>query len=82
MAVWGNVLQEDNSMCELYMDTVSDVSDNSDNESMDRDSDVPTTSLWKQLWSSAVVATSDSETSTEEEGKIELESCYDETSDK
>ena len=34
------------------MDTHSDVSDNSDNESMDSDSDVPTTSSHKQLQSS------------------------------
>jgi hypothetical protein len=38
-------------VCELY----SDVSDNSDNESLDSDNDVPTTSLCKQLPSSAAV---------------------------
>jgi hypothetical protein len=37
----------------LYADTLSDFSDNSDNEILDRDSDV-TTSLCKQLRSSAV----------------------------
>jgi hypothetical protein len=35
MALCRNVLQEDDSMCELYADTLSDVSDNSDNESLD-----------------------------------------------
>jgi hypothetical protein len=54
-------------MCELYVDTFSDVSDNSDNESLDSGSGVSATSLCKQLQSSGVVVTSDSETSTEEE---------------
>ena len=31
MALRKNVLQEDNILCELYADTRSDVSDNSDN---------------------------------------------------
>jgi hypothetical protein len=35
MAVRKNVLQEDNILCELYVDTHSDVSDYSDNESLD-----------------------------------------------
>jgi hypothetical protein len=35
--------------CELYADTRSDVSDYSDKESLDSDSDVPTTSSHKQL---------------------------------
>jgi hypothetical protein len=55
-------------------------SHNSDNESLDHDSDVPTTNLSKQLWSSAVVS-SDSETSTEEEENCEPKSSDDETSD-
>jgi hypothetical protein len=33
----------------MYADTRSDVSDYSDNESLDSDSDVPTTSSHKQL---------------------------------
>jgi hypothetical protein len=41
-----------NILCELYADTRSDVSVYSDNESMDSDSDVPTTSSHKQLQSS------------------------------
>jgi hypothetical protein len=49
MALHRNVLQEDDILCELYADTHSDVSDYSDNESMDSDSDVPTTSSCKQL---------------------------------
>jgi len=51
MALCRNVLQEDNILCELYADTRSDVSDYSDNESLDSDSDVPTTSSREQLWS-------------------------------
>jgi hypothetical protein len=47
-----NVLQEGDILCELYVDTCSDVSDLSDNESMDSESDVPTTGSRKQLWSS------------------------------
>jgi hypothetical protein len=47
-----NVLQEDDILCELYADTHSDVSDYSDNESMDSNSDVPTTSPRKELRSS------------------------------
>jgi len=57
MALHRNVLQEDDILCELYSDTRSDVSDFSDSES-----DIPTSSC-KQLQSSVVVVTSDSETS-------------------
>jgi len=57
MALCRNVLQEDDILCELCADTRSDVSDDSDNESMDSDSDsdsaIPTTSSHKQLLSSA-----------------------------
>jgi hypothetical protein len=73
MVLCRNVLQEDDSMCELYADTLADVSDNNDNESLDSDSDIPTTSLCNQLWSSSVVVTSDSETSTEEKENSEPE---------
>ena len=45
-----NVLQEGDILCELCVDTCSDVSDYSDNESLDSDSEVPTTSSHKQLW--------------------------------
>jgi len=48
-----NVLQEDDILCELYTDKHSDVSDYSDNESFNSDSDVPTTSSCKQLRSSS-----------------------------
>jgi hypothetical protein len=51
MALRRSVLQE-YILCELHADTRSDVSDNSDNESLDSDSDVPTTSSRKQLRSS------------------------------
>jgi hypothetical protein len=63
-------------LCELYVDRSSDVSDYSDNESMDSeidsdsDSDVPTSSC-KQLRSSFV--TSDDEASTIEEESSEQE---------
>ena len=50
MAFRRNVLQEDDILCELYVDTRSDVSVYSDNESLD--SDVLTTSSRKQLRSS------------------------------
>jgi hypothetical protein len=52
MALRRNVLQEDDILCELYVDTHSDVSDYSDNESLDSDGDIPTTSSHKQLQSS------------------------------
>jgi hypothetical protein len=58
----------------LHADTRSDVSDCGDNKSLDSDSDVPITSSHKQLRSSAVVVTSDNETSTEEEQSSESES--------
>jgi len=53
-------------LCELYSDTRSNVSDYSNSKSSDSDSDIPTSSR-KQLQSSVVVTTSDSETSTIEE---------------
>jgi len=49
MALRRNVLQEDDTLCELYVDTRYDVSDYSDNVSLDSDSDIPTTSSNKQL---------------------------------
>jgi hypothetical protein len=64
MALLRNVLQEDDILCELYADTRSDVSDYSDSKRSDSDSDVSVTSLRKQLRSSAVVVTTNSETST------------------
>ena len=61
MALCRNVLQEDDILCELYSDTRS-VSEYSDSEISGSDSDIPTSSR-KQLQSSVVVVTSDSETS-------------------
>ena len=81
MALHKNVLQEDGILCELYADTRSDVSDNSDNESLDSDSDVSVTSSRKQLPSSVVVVTSDSETSAVEEESSAPENSDDKTSD-
>ena len=63
------------------MDTRSDVSDNTDNESLGSDRDVSATSSHKQLPSSVIVVTSDSETSTIEEESSELETSDDKTSD-
>jgi hypothetical protein len=80
VAVRRNVLKEDDILCELYWDTRSDVSDYSDNESLDSVCDVPTSSR-KQLRSSLIVVTSDSETSTVEEESSELEKSEDKTSD-
>ena len=75
-----SVLKEEDILCELYADPCSDVSDNSENEILDSDSNVPTTSLRKQLWPSAIVFTSNIATTTEEE-ESEPESCDDKTSD-
>jgi hypothetical protein len=52
MALCRNVLQEDDILCELHVDTRSDVFDCSCNESLDSDSNVSTTSSHKQLPSS------------------------------
>jgi flagellar hook-basal body complex protein FliE len=81
MGVCKNVLQEDDILRELHANTRSDVSDYSDNESMDRDSDISATSSGKQFRSSVVAVTSDSETSTKEEESSELENSDDKTSD-
>ena len=78
MALHRSVLKDDNILCELYADTRSDVSGNSDNETLASDS--PTTSSHKQLRPSAIVVTSDSEASTVEEESSEPESCDDKTS--
>ena len=67
-------------MCELYADRGSDVSNYSDGESSDIDSDVATSSR-KQLRSFVGVVTSDSETSSEEEESSEPGNSDDKTSD-
>ena len=76
MAMRGNVLQEDDILCELYADRSSNVSGFTDSESLvsdiERDSDIPTSSC-KQLWSSVIVVPSDSETSATEEENSEPE---------
>ena len=73
MAFRRNVLQEDNILSELYADTRSNVSDCSDIESSDSDSDVPASSR-KQLRS---YVSSDSESSKVEEECSEPENCDD-----
>ena len=49
MALHRSVLKEDDILCELYVDTRSDVSDNSDNAILNSDSDIPTTSSCMQF---------------------------------
>jgi hypothetical protein len=79
MALCRSVPKEDDILTELYAYTCSEVSDNSESEILDSDSDVPTSSR-KQLHPSAVVFTGHSETGTEEEENSEPESS-DNTSD-
>jgi hypothetical protein len=69
MALDRRVLKEGDILCELYVDTCSDVSDDSEGEFLDSDSDsdVPTASAHKQFQPPTVVHTSDSDTNTEEE---------------
>jgi len=80
MALCRNVLQEDDILCELYANTHSDVCDYSDNESLESDSDVPTSSR-NQMQSSVLVVISDIETSTIEEECSEPENSDDITRD-
>jgi len=81
MALRNNVLQLDDILRELFAYTPSDVSDNGDNESLDRDSDISATSSRKQLWFTVIVVTSDSETSTTGKESSELENSDDKTRD-
>lgn len=81
MALRRTVVEEGNTLCELYVDTCSDVSDDSENEVLDIHSDVPTNSLRIILQPSAVVFTNDSDASTEVEESSELESSDGKTSD-
>ena len=81
MALRRCVLKVDDALCGLYSDARSDVSDNSDNEMFDSDSDVPKTSSRKQLGPSTVVVTSDSEKSTQKEESSEPENSDDKISD-
>jgi len=80
MALLRSVLKDD-ILCELYADTYFDASDDRDNEILDSDSDVPTTSVHKQLLPCYIVFSNESEKSTEEEESSELESSDDKTSD-
>jgi hypothetical protein len=68
------VLKEGDTLCELYADTCSDVSDDSEGEFLDSDSDVPTASSHKKFQLPTVVLTSGSDTNTEEEEISESES--------
>ena len=72
MALDRRVLKEGDILCELYADTCSDVSDDSEGEFLD--SDVPTASSHKQFQPHTVVLTSDSDTNREEEENSESES--------
>jgi hypothetical protein len=71
MALDRRVLKEGNILCELYADTCSDVSDDSEGEFLD--SDIPTASSHKQFQWPTVVLTSDSDTNTEDEENSESE---------
>jgi hypothetical protein len=42
-------MKEGNILCEFCVDTCSDVSDDCENEILDSDSNIPTSSLGKQL---------------------------------
>ena len=59
MAMKRRVLKEGDILCEMYVDTFSDVSDNSERVFLDSDSDVPTASSHKQFQLPTVVLTSD-----------------------
>jgi hypothetical protein len=76
MALDRRVLKKGDILCEMYADTCSDVSDDSEGEFLDSDSDsdVPTASTHKQFQPPTVVYTSDSDTNTEEEENSESES--------
>jgi len=76
MALDRRVLKKGDILYQLYADTCSDVSDDSEGEFFysDNDSDVPTASSHKQFQLHTVVLTSDSDTNTEEEENSESES--------
>jgi hypothetical protein len=67
MALDRTVLKEGDILCELYADTCSDVSDDSEDDFLDSDSDFPAASSHKRFQSPTVVLTSASDTNTEEE---------------
>lgn len=56
-------MKDNNILCELRVDTYCDVSVDCETEILDTDSDVPTTSLHKQLPFCPLVSTSVSATS-------------------
>ena len=74
MALNRRVLKVGDNLCELFADTFSDVSDKSESQFLDSDSDVPTASSHKQFQLPTVILTSDSDTNTEEEENSESES--------
>jgi hypothetical protein len=74
MALDRRVLKEGDILCDLYADTCYNVSDDSEGEFLDSDSDVPTASSHKQFQLPTVVHTSDSDTNTEQEESSESES--------
>jgi hypothetical protein len=59
MALDRRVLKEGDILCELYADTCSNVSGDSEDEFLDRDIDVPTASSHKQFQPPTVVLTSE-----------------------
>jgi hypothetical protein len=60
-------MKDDNILCELCADTCSDLSDDSESEILESDSDVPTTISRKESRHFPLVFTRDSKTSTGEE---------------
>jgi hypothetical protein len=62
-------MKDDNILYDLCVDTCSDVSDNSESEILESDSDVPTTISSKESRHFPLVFTRDSKTSTEEEDR-------------
>src|SRR5215470_9110012 len=69
MAMRRSVMKDDDILCELRADTCSDVSDNSESEILESDSDVPTTISSKESRHFPLVFTRVSKTSTEEEDR-------------
>jgi hypothetical protein len=58
------VMKFDSSLCEVYVDTYCDVSDDYETEILESDSVIRTTPPCQQSWSCLLVLTSESETST------------------
>jgi hypothetical protein len=82
MALNRRVLKEGDILCELYADTCSDVSDDSEGEFLESDSDFPTASAHKQFQPPTVVHSSDTNTEEEENSESESSDVWCETDKK